>query len=133
MSYCTYVLMACVQYSFDGYLHMIFANQDFKVSGTPYTISGKTVLVDVFGQKSDVNAWGMFGALIAWVLFFRTVHYLLFLYASAPFLKKDEPPSSLNLPVNGQTSNGKVKSVSPVGAYEMVSQDPSVSAPEEGV
>ena len=34
-------------------------------------MKGVDVLKDVFGQPEDVSAWGMFGVLILWVVFFR--------------------------------------------------------------
>jgi hypothetical protein len=111
---------------------MIFADQEFKVSGTPYTLSGKDVLVDVFGQKSDVDAWGMFGVLIAWVIFFRAVHYFLFLYASAPFMRKDDSSAvGSNKASKPAAADGQASSSS----YEMVSQnqDPATTTADEGV
>ncbi len=82
-----------VQYSFDGYLHMIFYSQDFDILDTGMKISGKEILAQLFHNK-NVNAWGMIGVLIAYIALFRLVHYGLFLYVSMPFLgagKATEP------------------------------------------
>lgn len=43
------------------------------------TVSGDKILKDVFGNE-DVNSWGMFGVLFAWVFFFRIIHLALFYY-----------------------------------------------------
>lgn len=97
---------------------MIFADQDFKVPGFPgVVISGKDVLEDVFGQERDVSAWGMFGVLVAWIFFFRFVHYVLFHNASAPFLRKEESPTRVNRTLAISQSSELSKNVT----YEMVS------------
>lgn len=74
-----------MQYSFDGYLRIIFYTQDFDVLDTGMVISGRDVLAVLFNNK-DVNAWGMIGVLLAYIALFRLAHYGLFLYASLPFL-----------------------------------------------
>lgn len=77
------------QYTFDGYLNMIFISQDFDVQTTGIVVSGKDILIQLFDNK-NVNAWGMIGVLIAYIVFFRLVHYGLFLRSSLPFLSKNE-------------------------------------------
>lgn len=115
-----------MQYTFDGYLHMIFANQDFDVLETGFKISGKTVLEDVFGQQPDVNAWGMFGVLVAWILFFRFVHYVLFLRASLPFLKTDNSVSRVSRTLSKGENDSELDNAR---VYEMVT--PHVPVVEE--
>jgi hypothetical protein len=129
------------QYSFDGYLHMIFASQDFEVSGyAPLSISGEDVLVDVFGQERDVSPWGMFGVLVAWVIFFRLVHYALFLRASAPFLKKTAPAPAPAVKGSMQTTIpttsdavDKAGTPSSAGTYELVTQGPKETSAADTV
>lgn len=106
------------------------------MAGSGTQISGKDVLEDVFGQPRNINAWGMFGVLVLWVFFFRFVHYLLFLRASAPFLKKEttKPASSKQATIPAKTgvtttdnsvtdTEGKKKDGKAL--YEMVAQTPN--------
>lgn len=77
-----------LQYSFDGYLWQVFNNQDFDVSGQANMIlPGKTFLKNQY-DLSDVNSWGMFGVLLAWIALFRIAHYAVFTYEVYPYLKK---------------------------------------------
>ena len=69
---------------------MIYSGQDFSVQGTSLVVTGKQVLDQLYGNR-DVNAWGMLGVLVAYILFFRAVHYGLFLYASLPYLTGAQP------------------------------------------
>lgn len=73
---------------------MIFISQDFDVQTTGMVISGKDILIQLFDNK-NVNAWGMIGVLIAYIALFRLVHYALFLYASLPFLSKNEDSGAI--------------------------------------
>lgn len=75
------------KYSFDGYIHMVFASQTFDVQNFGFTMSGNTILKDVFDNK-NVDGWGMVGVLVAYILLFRIIHYFLFYSASKPFLAK---------------------------------------------
>lgn len=77
------------KYSFDGYIHQVFASQDFDVQNFGFQMSGDTILRDVFDNK-DVNAWGMVGVLVAYIIGFRLIHYFLFHSASKPFLVKSD-------------------------------------------
>lgn len=52
-------------------------------------MAGDTVLKDVYGQPTNINAWGMFGVVLAWAAFFRLVHFVLFSRAAAPYLTQD--------------------------------------------
>ena len=80
------------------------------------------MLEDVFGQDPDVSAWGMFGVLVAWIAFFRVVHYLLFLRASAPFLKTSEASNKVSSTLASGESNHDLDNTR---TYEMVApQDP---------
>ncbi len=54
----------------------IFAYRDFKISGTPNSISGKDIL-SLYFDIHNVDSWAMFGILIAYVVFFRFVQYFL--------------------------------------------------------
>ncbi len=74
------------QYSFDGYLWQVYSTQDFEVPGmNGYEISGKSLLDDIYGL-TNVNSWGMFGVMIAWICLFRLTHYGLFYYDVRPYL-----------------------------------------------
>jgi hypothetical protein len=42
-------------------------------------IDGPQLLQEVF-HKYDIHSWGMFGALIGYVFFFRFIQYVLFAY-----------------------------------------------------
>lgn len=79
-----------LQYTFDGYLHIIYTGQDFDILNTGMVYTGKEILAMLYDNK-NVNAWGMIGVLIAYIIFFRVVHYAIFLYASLPFLASNKP------------------------------------------
>jgi hypothetical protein len=53
------------------------------------TVSGKVLLDSLYGIK-DVNSWGMFGTLLAWVILIRIGHYLVFLNEVRPYLAKTD-------------------------------------------
>lgn len=79
------------RYSFDGYLWQVYSTQDFDVSGFPgVVLSGKTLLDDLYGV-TDVNSWGMFGVLLAWIALFRLTHYFFFYYDVRAYLR---PPTA---------------------------------------
>jgi len=50
-------------------------------------LSGKDFLKQQY-DLSDVNSWGMFGALLAWIMLFRIAHYAVFTYEVLPYLAK---------------------------------------------
>lgn len=50
-------------------------------------MTGKQVLDNLFDLK-DVNSWGMFGVMLAWIALFRFAHYAVFVYEVSPYLKK---------------------------------------------
>ena len=56
-------------------------------------MSGEDVLDQVFDLR-DVNSWGMFGVLLAWIALFRLSHYAVFLYDVYPYLQQKAPSSS---------------------------------------
>ena len=56
-------------------------------------MTGDQILKDVYGQPDDVNAWGMFGILIAWAFLFRLIHFAIFTRASAPYMKSESDAS----------------------------------------
>lgn len=66
----------------------MYSTQDFGVTGMAgRTMTGKDILDFAFDMK-DVDSWGMFGALLAWIALFRFAHYALFLYEVFPYLNK---------------------------------------------
>ena len=56
----------------------MFATQTFEVYGTSSTVSGIDILAKF--KEYNVNSWGMFGTLIAFVFLFRLTQYTLFAY-----------------------------------------------------
>lgn len=89
-------------------------------------LSGKDILRQVFDNK-NINAWGMIGVLIAYIILFRLVHYALFLYSSLPFLstavtkeqqKNQNQPETATLPMK-EKKNG-FQAVAQSGELEMV-------------
>ncbi|CAE7391918.1 ABCG23, partial [Symbiodinium microadriaticum] len=68
-----------LHWSFNGFVWITFRDQTFDVAGTSPTaeMEGKVVLDELFGLR-DISAWGMFGALMAYVVFFRGCQYFLF-------------------------------------------------------
>ena len=58
---------------------MIFRDQDFEVVNTSSSmeLTGKDLLDGMFNLR-DISAWGMFGTLLAYVVFFRGNQYFLF-------------------------------------------------------
>lgn len=50
-------------------------------------LPGKTFLKNQY-DLSDVNSWGMFGVLLAWIALFRIAHYVVFTYEVMPYLQK---------------------------------------------
>lgn len=77
-------------------------------------LSGKDILSQLFDNK-DVNAWGMIGVLIAYIIFFRLVHYALFLYSSRPFLATNEDAG----PNKKQGAQDAYQSVAKAGTREI--------------
>lgn len=66
----------------------IYSTQDFDIPGFPgVQLTGKTLLDSQYGL-TDVNSWGMFGVLLAWVALFRLTFYGVFLFDVYPYLKK---------------------------------------------
>ncbi|CAM9559455.1 unnamed protein product [Discosporangium mesarthrocarpum] len=61
------------KYAFEGYLYMVFHGQEYDTSYG--TVSGDAILKGQFAQGPDVNAWGDFGVILAYVLLFRLAHY----------------------------------------------------------
>ena len=53
----------------------MFSTQTFEVYGTSSTVSGIDVLASF--KEYNVNSWGMFGALLAFVVLFRLNQYAL--------------------------------------------------------
>jgi hypothetical protein len=86
---------------------MIYYTQDFDVLNTGYVISGRDILSQLYDNR-DVNAWGMIGVLIAYIVFFRLVHYGLFLYASLPFLGDGGAARIKTKPAAGKAQYEKV-------------------------
>lgn len=75
-------------YSFDGYLWQVYSTQTFDVIGYPgYTIDGEDLLSTIY-DLHNVDSWGMFGVLLAWIALFRFLHYALFYYDVAPYIVK---------------------------------------------
>jgi hypothetical protein len=60
-------------------VYQIFHTQSFRVINTSpaETITGDSILDNVFELK-DTPSWGLFGALIGYVIMFRMTHYFLF-------------------------------------------------------
>lgn len=79
ISWMSYIMP--LKYSFDGFVWEVFSTQTWTISGTSpqQTISGVDLLDQVFNLR-DVNPWGMFGALMAYVIVFRGMQYFLFAY-----------------------------------------------------
>ena len=57
------------------------------------SLSGLDILDTVFSLR-DINSWGMFGTLLAWIALFRLTHYFAFAYEVWPFMKKLKASSS---------------------------------------
>jgi ABC-type multidrug transport system ATPase subunit len=83
------------RYSFDGYLWQVYSTQVFSVTGFPGAeITGKTLLDNLYGI-TDVNSWGMFGVLLAWIALFRLTHYYFFYWDVCAYLKTSSPAASV--------------------------------------
>jgi hypothetical protein len=82
-----------LQWSIDGFTWQIFYTQTFDVSGTNSKIDGPQLLEDVF-HKYDIHSWGMFGALIGYVFFFRFIQYVLFAYQTGVWKKVTKESAS---------------------------------------
>jgi hypothetical protein len=65
----------------------VYSSQDFAISGGSGSISGEVLLDKIFNIK-DVDSWGMFGTLLAWIALIRIAHYALFTYDVWPYLNK---------------------------------------------
>lgn len=66
-----------LHWSFNGFTWVVFADQDFDLSGVPgVEIPGRTILLQSFGLH-DVDPWAMFVVLLAYVVFFRIGHFVL--------------------------------------------------------
>ena len=79
----TYIIPT--KYSFDGYLHVVFHGQTFRLTGTDMMVPGDLILSRLYGSE-DVNPWAMFGTLLAWIALIRFCHYGVFLFQLMPFL-----------------------------------------------
>jgi hypothetical protein len=69
-------------------------------------ISGLDVLKYSF-DKVDVNSWGMFGVLLAWIALFRITHYLAFSMDVRPYMKSNTSSSSSSSSSSNATSSNK--------------------------
>ena len=79
----TYLYLS-IQWSFDGFTWQIFSTQTFTVTGSSTTVSGYYILDKVFDLRT-VDSWGMWGALVGYVVFFRFAQYMLFAYQTGSF------------------------------------------------
>ena len=72
-------------WSFRGFSWQIFSTQDFDITGTSpvQEMSGKEIL-DYFFDLRDINSWGMFGILMAYVIFFRINQHFLLAFQTGP-------------------------------------------------
>lgn len=52
-------------------------------------MKGTDILDQLFDIR-EINSWGMFGALIGWIILFRLVHYGIFVLEVRPYLQKIE-------------------------------------------
>jgi hypothetical protein len=72
---------------------MVFRDQEFEVAGIKprMELEGKYILDELFNLR-DQSGWGMFGTLMAYVVFFRICQYFLFALQTGkiriPFLSK---------------------------------------------
>ena len=64
------------QWIFEGYSWQVFYSQTFAVSGTPLTVPGIDILHSTLSLY-DVSSWGLFGATIGYVFFFRAIQWFL--------------------------------------------------------
>jgi len=67
-------------------------------------MTGKSLLDSLYDLK-HVNAWGMFGVLLLWVVFFRFTHYFFFYLDVKPYLVKRKKAAN-NAPALKKTSSG---------------------------
>ena len=79
-------------------------------------ISGLDVLKYSF-DKVDVNSWGMFGVLLAWIALFRITHYLAFSMDVRPYMKSNTSSSSSSS--NASSSNKNSNSEGEIEFSEM--------------
>lgn len=86
ISWMSYIMP--LKYSFDGFVWEVFSSQTWTVNGTTETISGVDLLDQVFSLR-NVNPWGMFGALMAYVIVFRGAQYFLFAYQTGMLLSSN--------------------------------------------
>jgi len=83
-------------YSIRGFTTMIFEGRTFQ----PGNVSGKEIL-DRYFNISNVNAWGMIGVLLAYVVLFRCVQYFLFAIQTGRLLPGKVPLLSPGVPLFG--------------------------------
>jgi hypothetical protein len=50
-------------------------------------MTGKMVLDSIYDLR-NINSWGMFGALLGWIILFRFTHFFVFHAEVLPYLKK---------------------------------------------
>lgn len=120
------------KYAFDGYLHVIFHNQDFDNGNSGDTVSGADVLEFIFGQERDVNAWAMLGVVFVILLAVRVLHFAMLYRSAMPFLTQskkatDDIPTekdvlSLPPPVAGKRSVSDSTALDKKKEYAMVPQ-----------
>jgi hypothetical protein len=121
-----------MRWSFAGFATQIFAGRDWDVSGyNGVEVSGKDIL-DNFFDLRNVNTWGMFGALLGYVVFFRCGQYFL-MAAQTGFINVPVPAFVVRLlhpekEVEKPTSSGLASSSAAEGNYTVVAGDDSASA-----
>ena len=75
------------QYSLLGYTWSVMIDHDFVISGVsaPMTVSGEYILDKNYDLR-DINPWGYFGILLLFVLFVRSLHYVIIYRSIVPYL-----------------------------------------------
>jgi hypothetical protein len=81
-----------LKWSFDGFVYQIFYTQDFEVSGSSpeFKISGTSILEESFkltSTKAPGNGWGLWGALMGYIVMFRFCQYFLFAFQTGTLPK----------------------------------------------
>jgi hypothetical protein len=86
-----------LRWSFDGFIWQIFRTQSFKVTGTPYSIQGTEILASVF-DLHNIDSWGLWIALLGYVVLFRFTQWFLFALQTGTLPKRltQEPKHALD-------------------------------------
>lgn len=126
-----------MKWSFDGFTWQIFYPQTFLIDMTSPNqyVDGEDVLDNQFGLR-DTPSWGLFGALIGYVIFFRINQFFLLSVQTGtiklPFFSRPKTIKTMPAPssasATSKTADGEYKALQSVSPLEIATVEDGTSA-----